>query len=340
MKQPIDCILFVSFGGPEGPDEVIPFLENVLRGKPVPRERMMEVVEHYQHFGGVSPINAQNRDIIARLQAALNAAGLNLPIIWGNRNWKPYITDALREMQARGLQCALPVFTNIFSSYSGCRQYRENILAASQEVGDGAPQTSPRLRFGFNHPKFIAAQCDLIQTAIEAVPFESRGNLQLLFTAHSIPLSMSDNCNYVVQLKESARLIAEQLGNPSWELVYQSRSGPPTQPWLEPDIGDRIRELAASGTKAIVVAPLGFVSDHMEVLFDLDTEAHDICKELGVVYSRAAAAGTHPEFIAMLVDLILERLSNSSPTAIGNLPALHNVCPDTCCLYPRPTRPA
>lgn len=340
MTHPIDCILFVSFGGPEGPDDVIPFLENVLRGKPVPRERMLEVAEHYQHFGGVSPINEQNRDMIARLDKELKKSGINLPIIWGNRNWKPYITDALREMQSRGLKCALPIFTNMFSSYSGCRQYRENILAALQDVGESAPATAPRLRFGFNHPKFIAAQSDLIRTAIEAVPHESRANLKLLYTAHSIPNSMSDNCNYVVQLKESARLIAEELGNPAWELVYQSRSGPPTQPWLEPDIGDRIRELADSGTQAVVVAPLGFVSDHIEVLFDLDTEAQDICKELGIVYSRAPAAGTHPDFIAMLVDLIHERLSNATPTAIGNMPALHNVCPENCCLYPRPTRPA
>jgi ferrochelatase len=338
MSNSIDSILFVSFGGPEGPDDVIPFLENVLRGKPVPRERLLEVADHYQHFGGISPINQQNRDIISRLRLALKAVQIELPIFWGNRNWTPFISDAIRELQQQGFEHPLPIFTNMFSSYSGCRQYRENIMAAVQEIGPTAPTMAPRLRFGFNHPRFIAAQQQLIQTAYSHLTDAQRASSRLLYTAHSIPLSMSDNCRYVDQLKESARLIAERLGNPTWELVYQSRSGPPQQPWLEPDIGDRLRELAKQGVQGVVVAPLGFVSDHMEVLFDLDTEAQEICHELGMVYSRANAVGTHPEFIQMLVDLIQERLSGTAERAcIGNMPPLHDVCPENCCLYPRPT---
>lgn len=338
MAEEIDSILFVSFGGPEGPNDVIPFLENVLRGKPVPRERLLEVAEHYQHFGGISPINQQNRDIIYRLRAALQAAGVDLPIFWGNRNWSPFITDAIRRLQEQGYKHPLPIFTNMFSSYSGCRQYRENIIAAVQEIGPTAPVTAPRLRFGFNHPLFIAAQQQVIQTAYDQLSDPQRKASRLLYTAHSIPLSMSENCRYVEQLKESARLIAERLGNPNWELVYQSRSGPPQQPWLEPDIGDRIRELATQGIQAVIVVPLGFVSDHMEVLYDLDTEAKDLCGELGLNYVRASAVGTQPEFIQMLVELIQERLSGSAQRAcIGNLPPLHDVCPENCCLYPRPS---
>ncbi len=344
-KRQFDSILFVSFGGPEGPDDVIPFLENVLRGKPVPRERMLEVADHYLHFGGVSPINAQNRDIIARLDQALKAAGHDLPIYWGNRNWKPSIVDALREIHQAGYRLALPIFTNMFSSYSGCRQYRENILGALQDLGDAAPATAPRLRFGFNHPRFIAAQADFLSQAMRNIASHQRAATRLLFTAHSIPLTMSENCNYVAQLMEAGRLIVTELdsdefGSLEWELVYQSRSGPPQQPWLEPDICDRIRELASEGVEAVVVVPLGFVSDHMEVLFDLDTEAKDLCGKLGVIYQRAPAVGVHPEFITMLVELIEERLSDSSHRAhIGHLPALHDVCPENCCLYPRPARP-
>lgn len=338
MTDSIDCILFISFGGPEGPDEVIPFLENVLRGKPVPRERLLEVAEHYQHFGGISPINDQNRDIMARLEAALKSAGIQLPVIWGNRNWEPYITDALQQMQARGLKLGLPIFTNMFSSYSGCRQYRENIAEALKQVGADGPKTVPRLRFGFNHPKFIEAQADLIQSAYDRLPSEQRSQARLLYTAHSIPNSMSDNCSYVAQLTEAGRLIAERLGISNWELVYQSRSGPPQQPWLEPDICDRLRELAGQGIQSVVIAPLGFVSDHMEVLYDLDTEAKDACAELGIAYSRANAVGTHPAFIEMLVALVQERLSGTADrSSIGNLPPLHDVCPENCCLYPRPT---
>lgn len=336
----IDSILLVSFGGPEGPEDVIPFLENVLRGKPVPRERMLEVAEHYFHFGGISPINKQNRDIIDRLKQALDEAGLDLPIYWGNRNWKPYIVDALGQIRADGFSMPLPIFTNMFSCYSGCRQYRENLRDATEELADESLQLAPRLRFGFNHPRFIAGQVDLTNQALSEIKEADRKATKILFAAHSIPLTMSDNCNYVIQLTESARLIAEEMGWDSWEVVYQSRSGPPQQPWLEPDICDRIRQLAAEGLKAAVVVPLGFVSDHMEVMFDLDTEAKEVCEELGVTYSRAPAVSVHPEFTAMLVDLIQERLTdNSDKQCVGRLPPLHDVCPVDCCLYPRPARP-
>lgn len=337
MTVPIDSIMFVSFGGPEGPEDVIPFLENVLRGKPVPRERLLEVADHYQQFGGVSPINAQNRTIIAKLSQALQKASIDLPIIWGNRNWKPYIVDGLAEMKQRGLKRALPVFTNMFSSYSGCRQYRENLSAALQQLDLPASLLAPRLRFGFNHPKFIEAQTALIREAFDQLPNASDLRVRLLFSAHSIPLSMSDHCDYVLQLQEAGRLIAEQLSVDNWELVYQSRSGPPQQPWLEPDICDRLEALPSLGTQAAVVAPLGFISDHIEVLYDLDTEARQTCQQLGVQYCRANAVGTHPAFVEMLVELIEERLDESKERkAIGKLAPVADLCSETCCLYPRP----
>ena len=336
---PFDSILLVSFGGPEGPDEVLPFLENVLRGKNVPRERMMEVAEHYQHFGGVSPINAQNRALIAALRTELDANGIHLPIYWGNRNWHPMIPDALRQMQADGKRRAVAFFTSMFSCYSGCRQYRENIQVAQQEVGEGAPAVQ-KVRKGFNHPLFIEAQADLVRGALEQVDAPKRSAVKLLFTAHSIPMSMADNSNYVKQLKEAARLVATAVGTENWELVFQSRSGPPQQPWLEPDVCDRIEQLAAEGIANVAIIPLGFVSDHMEVLFDLDTEAKDICEKLGIGMVRVPSVGTHPLFVKMICELLRERIEDwPNRAAIGDLPASHDVCPIDCCLYPQPRRP-
>lgn len=333
---PYDSILFVSFGGPEGMDDVLPFLENVLRGKPVPRERMLEVAEHYRHFGGVSPINAQNRQLIDALRAELDVAGIDLPIYWGNRNWHPLLPDALKRMRDDGRQRALAFFTSMFSCYSGCRQYRENILDAQQAVGEGAPIVE-KVRKGFNHPLFIAAQADLIKQALSAIPLERRASTKLLFTAHSIPLSMSDNSRYVIQLKEACRLVAQALGHGEWELVYQSRSGPPTQPWLEPDICDRIEQLATIGTRDIAIVPIGFISDHMEVLFDLDTEAKQTCQRLGINCVRVPSVGVHPQFVQMICELIDERVRNlPQRRALGDLGPSHDVCPVDCCLYPRP----
>ena len=334
---PYDSFLLVSFGGPEGPDEVIPFLENVLRGKNVPRERMMEVAEHYQHFGGVSPINEQNRQLINALTAEFKGSGIDLPIYWGNRNWDPLLPDTLRKMRDDGCKRALAFFTSMFSCYSGCRQYRENIAAAREEVGSDAPLVE-KVRMGFNHPGFIEAMSDSLRQAVESLG-RSPSQATVLFTAHSIPISMSDNCDYVKQLRESCRLVAENVGVNEWQLVYQSRSGPPQQPWLEPDVCDVINELAISRKPdALVVLPIGFVSDHMEVMFDLDEEAAEACKQHQIPFARAATAGTHPKFVQMIRELVEERCQGGERRAIGELGPWHDVCPQDCCLY-TPRRP-
>ncbi|MEQ8836644.1 MAG: ferrochelatase, partial [Lacipirellulaceae bacterium] len=281
-----DAILVVSFGGPEGPDDVMPFLENVLRGKNVPRERMLEVSEHYQHFDGVSPINEQNRQLIAALEEELAEHGPHLKIYWGNRNWHPMMADTLREMRDDGVKRAIAFFTSAFSCYSGCRQYREDIMRAQEEVGEGAPHVD-KLRMFFNHPGFVEPMAESVKSHRENIPEESRESALLMFTAHSIPMGMAENCRYEVQLKEACRLVAEMAGHERWELVYQSRSGPPQQPWLEPDVCDRISELhEKEKLKELMILPIGFVSDHMEVLFDLDTEAAELCKELGIHMQR------------------------------------------------------
>ena len=333
-----DAVLFVSFGGPDGPDDVLPFLENVLRGRNVPRERMLEVAEHYYHFGGKSPINEQNLALLAALRQELADRGPHLPVYWGNRNWHPLLTDTIREMADAGVKRAIAFVTSGFSSYSGCRQYRENIAAACAAVGERAPQVD-KIRVFFNHPGFVHPMAANVRRALEHFPVEERSRVPVLFTAHSIPTSMSDGCRYVPQLVESCRLVAEAAAAGSHRLVFQSRSGPPTQPWLEPDICDAIRELHATGVRQLVIAPIGFISDHMEVLYDLDTEAADLCRELGVDMVRADTVGVAPEFVAMVRDLIAERAWNlPERVAIGGLPANHDVCPLDCC--PAPQRPA
>ncbi|MCA9131527.1 MAG: ferrochelatase [Planctomycetales bacterium] len=330
-----DSVILVSFGGPEGPDDVMPFLENVLRGKNVPRERLLEVAAHYRQFGGVSPINAQNRDLLAALRSELDAAGIDLPIYWGNRNWHPLLPDTLQQMRDEGRQRALAFFTSMFSSYSGCRQYREDIARAQQSVGQGAPQVD-KVRMGFNHPLFIEAQRQLTAEALQTIAPQRRAMCRLLFTAHSIPLAMAEHCRYVEQLSETARLVATALGHTTWEVVYQSRSGPPHQPWLEPDICQRLEQLASSGTQDVAVIPLGFVSDHMEVLFDLDTEARETCVRLGLGFVRAPSVGTHPSFVRMVRSLLEERLlARPERPSLGELGASHDFCPLDCCLYPR-----
>ncbi|XZE51813.1 ferrochelatase [Planctomycetaceae bacterium SH139] len=340
---PYDSLLFISFGGPEGPDDVMPFLENVLRGKNVPRERMLEVAEHYNHFDGVSPINEQNRELIAALKSAFAAAGIELPIYWGNRNWDPLLPATLAEMRDQGHRRSLAFFTSMFSCYSGCRQYRENIAAAQAEVGEGAPAVE-KLRFGFNHPGFIEAMGDRVREAMEQLAAKTPQGPQLVFTAHSIPFSMSDNADYEKQLRESCRLVAETVGVADWKLVYQSRSGPPQQPWLEPDVCDYLKEGHESGElKAVVVVPIGFISDHMEVMFDLDEEAADLCEAIGLPMARAGTVGTHPAYVKMIVDLVCERLHpgpENPRTALGELGPWHDVCPSNCCLYPQQRRPA
>jgi ferrochelatase len=340
MPAPYDALLIVSFGGPERREDVIPFLENVLRGKPVPRERMLEVAEHYYHFGGVSPINAQVREFIAALSEELRAVGVELPIYWGNRNWRPLLPDTLGQMARDGVKNSLAFMTSAYSSYSGCRQYRENIEAARLVVGEQAPNVD-KIRVFYNHPDFIAANLERIRTAVETLPEAARGEFHVAYTAHSIPLSMADNCQYVKQLSETVRLLNEELGLPAerGRLVYQSRSGRPQDPWLEPDILDHLGSLAEQKVPGVVVAPIGFLSDHMEVLFDLDEEAQQLCQEKGVSMARAATVGTHSRFVSMVRELIQERMGlTTERRAIGEFGPNHDICPVNCCQY-NPGRP-
>jgi ferrochelatase len=333
-----DAILIVSFGGPERPEDVMPFLENVLRGKNVPRERMLEVAEHYYRFGGISPINDQNRLLIAALEAELSVHGPQLPIYWGNRNWHPLLADTLRQMKADGVSRALAFVTSAYSSYSSCRQYREDIARAQEAVGAGAPAVD-KIRAFHNHPGFIEVVADRVRQTLATIPPDRRGSAHLIYTAHSIPLSMAQTCDYEKQLHETARLVADAVGHPDWRLVYQSRSGPPSQPWLGPDILDYLRELKTQGISSdVVIAPIGFVSDHLEILFDLDTQAREVCEELGLHMVRAQTAGTHPRFITMIRELIHERIDEKQPRlALGFLAPRPDLCPIDCC--PMPSRP-
>ena len=324
-----DAILVVSFGGPESREEVLPFLENVTRGRNIPRERLLEVAEHYYHFDGKSPINEQCRELISSLRQELDRHAIELPIYWGNRNWRPFLADTLKEMQSEGVRRALAFVTSAYSSYSGCRQYRENIAAAQ-----AVPQVD-KLRVFYNHPGFIEASADRVRDALAQFSEGARNRLPLVVTAHSIPCSMAQTSDYEKQLRETARLVAEAVGLPNWELVFQSRSGPSTQAWLEPDILDCLRKLHAEGARAVLVAPLGFISDHLEVMYDLDTEARDLANELGMKMVRAATVGLHPAFIRAIRQLICERLSPEEPKlAIGLFGPHHDVCPADCCPPP------
>jgi ferrochelatase len=336
LSTPFDAVLLLSFGGPEGPDDVIPFLENVLRGRNVPRERLLEVAEHYQHFGGKSPINDQNRELIAALQSELQAHEIQLPIYWGNRNWHPLLADTVARMQADGIRHALAIATSSFSSYSGCRQYLEDIDRAAAQVGAGAPAIE-KLRLYYNHPGFLEAQADRLRVALGQLPIERRSAARLLFTAHSIPLSMSAGCSYVAQLQEASALVAEMVGFDEWQLVYQSRSGPPSQPWLEPDVSDALEQMAQGGNvRDVVLAPIGFLSDHMEVIYDLDTVAQEKAQELGLNLVRAGTVGCHPRFVSGLRELIAERLDPSRPRlSLGAAGPWPDVCPADCCPPPR-----
>jgi ferrochelatase len=317
-----DAILIVSFGGPEHTEDVIPFLENVLRGRNVPRERLLEVAEHYYHFDGRSPINQQCRDLIAALRERVT-----LPIYWGNRNWRPMLADTVRQMAADGVQRALAIATSAYSSYSGCRQYIENIESAQTAAGATAPVIEKLPPF-WGHEGFVAANADRVSAALSMLPADRRAAARLVYTAHSIPLSMNASCRYEEQLVETARRVSARTSHEEWDLVWQSRSGPPTQPWLEPDIIDHLRALAENGVRDVVVSPLGFLSDHMEVMYDLDHEAAAICHDLGLNFVRAQTPGTHPAIIGMLADLIEQRQSET------DLP----LCAPDCC--PAPRRPA
>ena len=333
-----DAILLVSFGGPEKNEDVLPFLENVLRGRNIPRERMLEVAEHYYHFGGKSPINDQNRKLIAALAEDLYGHGIDLPIYWGNRNWHPFLADTMKRMKADGVQRALAFVTASYSSYSSCRQYRENIAVAQEAAGNGAPVVD-KVRAYFNHPRFVDTMVDRVREALEQLPLELRKQAHVVYTAHSIPRSMGDSCAYVEQLAETSRLVSERMGRSGDPLVFQSRSGPPSQPWLEPDILDHLRAIHGQGAKAVAIVPIGFVSDHMEVVYDLDTQARNLCTELGLTMVRAGTAGTHPWFVAMIRELVEERMRDSEVRpALGQLGPSHDVCPLDCCPSPRLTR--
>jgi ferrochelatase len=312
-------------------DDVLPFLENVLRGRNVPRERMLSVAHHYEMFDGVSPINQQNRNLIAALKEELERHGPKLPIYWGNRNWHPLLPDTLRQMSADGVQHALAFVTSAYSSYSSCRQYRQNIAEAQAAVGPEAPRVD-KLRAFYNHPLFIEANVDHIREAWSKLENGARSQAQLVFTAHSIPESMAATCEYAAQLEEAGGLIAGALNLEHWRVVYQSRSGAPSQPWLGPDILDSLRELRAQGIENVIVAPIGFVSDHMEIVYDLDYEAQNLAQELGMKMVRAATAGTHPAFVRMIRELILERVHNEPARFLGTRGPVHDVCPADCCL--------
>ncbi|WP_068925106.1 ferrochelatase [Planobispora rosea] len=318
-----DALLVVSFGGPEKPDDVMPFLENVVRGRGVPRERLLEVEAHYQRFGGVSPINRQCRDLIAAVEPTVD-----LPIYWGNRNWHPYLEDTLRRMAADGVRRAAAFVTAAYGSYSSCRQYIDDIALARAAV-EGAPEIV-KLRHYHDHPGFVAAMVDHTRQALDRLPAEHRDAARLVFTAHSIPTSMARTAGpggglYEAQLNRTAELVVAGLGGDrEWDLVWQSRSGAPHVPWLEPDVCDHLEELSGQGVPAVVLVPIGFVSDHMEVVYDLDVEAKDLAARLGLPLTRAATAGTHPRFVAMVGELLAE----PEPVACGL----------TCCPAP-PRRP-
>ena len=334
-----DAILLVSFGGPEKPEDVMPFLENVTRGRNIPYERLLEVAEHYNHFGGKSPINDQCRALIGALEHELGDNGPKLPIYWGNRNWHPFLPETIRRMRDDGVQRALAFVTSPYSSYSGCRQYRENIAAAQTAVGPGAPVVD-KIRAFYNHPNFIEASLDRLKEAMDR--FVGERKLYVVFTAHSVPRAMAETSDYVKQLEETCRLVAEAAGAPHWKLVYQSRSGAPGTPWLEPDILEYLEKIHGLGVRNVVVCPIGFISDHIEVLYDLDVEAKDLAVELGMTLVRARTVGTHPKFIRMIRELIVERvLPNQPKLAIGRYGPSHDVCASDCCPAPmRSTRPS
>lgn len=333
-----DAVLLVSFGGPESKEEVIPFLENVLRGRNIPRERMLTVAEHYYHFDGKSPINQQMRDLKAVLEAELQRNGPNLPVYWGNRNWHPLLLETLQKMKQDGIRRAVGFVTSAYSSYSGCRQYREDIARAQREVGAGAPEVD-KLRAFFNHPAFIEATVGRVQEALQTISAEAKQKVQIVYTAHSIPLSMANTSDYVQQLEEVRRLVSGALGWKNDALVYQSRSGVPGQPWLEPDVLDYLREVKSKNlASAVVLAPIGFTSDHMEVLYDLDVEARQLCEALSLPMTRAKTVGVHPKFIGMIRELILERMDPAQERrALGSLGPRADECAEDCC--PPPQRP-
>jgi protoporphyrin/coproporphyrin ferrochelatase len=334
--MPSDAFLLVSFGGPEGPDDVLPFLRNVTAGRDVPAERLDEVAGHYYEFGGVSPINEQCRDLLGAIGRQFAATGFDVPLYWGNRNWKPYLSDTLRCMAADGVSRAVALATSAYSSYSSCRQYRDDIDRAVAEAGPGAPAVRKTPPY-YAHPAFAAAFTASARRALAELPADVRDHADLVFTAHSIPQRMSAASGpsggaYPAQLAEVAAHVAAALGRRQWQLAYQSRSGPPAVPWLEPDINDCLTALARDGSAGVVVVPVGFVSDHMEVIFDLDLEAAQTARELGLPMARAATPGTDPGFVAMMAELVVAGLAgwpDVAPVSLGRAAAAF--CGTGCC---------
>ncbi len=329
-----DALLLVSFGGPEGKEDVLPFLRRVVRGRDVPEERLREVAKQYERFGGRSPLNDQCRALLAAVRGELERDGPRLPVYWGNRNWHPLLAETLEVMAADGIRRALAFVTSAFGSYSGCRQYLEDIACARAEVGAGAPEVD-KLRGFHNHPGFVEALVGNVRAALERVPAPRREACPLVFTAHSIPRAMAEVSPYQAQLSESAGLVAAALGCPRPLLAFQSRSGPPAQPWLEPDILDTLRTVAREGATDVIVAPLGFVSDHMEVVYDLDVVARRTAAELGLTMVRAATVGTHPRFVRMIRELLVERSSGAAERPyLGASGPTPDVCAPGCCRPP------
>ena len=335
-----EALLLLSFGGPEGPDDVLPFLENVTRGRGIPRERLEAVAEHYRHFGGVSPINAQNKALLAAIRADLAEHGVDLPVYWGNRNWAPYVEDTWRQMADDGVEHAYVFATSAYASASGCRQYHEDVARARAVCGPGAP-TAEKLPHYFDRPAFLQANADALAAALASLPEGFRDTARLVATAHSIPDAMAvvagpDGGAYQAELRATAQAVVDAVApGRAFDLVWQSRSGPPSVPWLVPDVNDHLRALATAGDKAVVVFPVGFVSDHLEVIWDLDHEARQTAEELGLAFARAATAGTHPAFVAMVRELVEERRA-------GVPPRLGTACPAACCYVARrpPARPS
>lgn len=343
-----DAFLLVSFGGPEGPADVMPFLENVTRGRGVPRDRLAEVARHYDVFGGASPINEQCRDLLAAIGKDFAAVGLDLPLYWGNRNWHPFLADTVAQMASDGVRHAIAFVTSAYGSYSSCRQYLDDIEAARAQVR-GAPRID-KIRHFFNHPGFIGPVTQAARAAITALPPVVQHDAWLVFTAHSVPAVMAAASGptgglYPAQLAEAARLVAVQLAAEEgherpWRLAYQSRSGPPAVPWLGPDVCDELADLAAGGAPGAVVVPVGFVSDHVEVLYDLDIEAAQAAERLGLPMARAATPGIDPRFVSMITELVVERRSQPEQVqALGSLPPGPDFCPTDCCRMPAARTP-
>ena len=327
-----DAILVFSFGGPETAEDVMPFLENVVRGRPVPRERLEAVAEHYLHMGGKSPINDRTRELIAALEAELAAHGPALPIYWGNRFWHPMLEDTLRRMKDDGVKRAVAFATSAFSSWSGCRAYQEDVAKARAAIGEGAPEVV-KIRPFFNHPGYVETCAARLREGLARLPEAARADAHVMFSAHSIPVSMAAGCDYAQQLEALARMVSEEVGVASWERIYQSRSGPPQVPWFEPDVLDALDAFAArrpGGT--VMIAPFGFVADHMEVVWDLDHEAKERAEALGLTFARAPAANDHPRFVRMARELIAEYVEGwDDRPAVGALPPRPFHCVPGCC---------